>query len=93
MDNDLIQIEIDTKNLGGSINFVGSIEEKLDFQKAENILKERNPNEKLEADPRLHADTKLWAALQNISGGTWGGCVFDTEEIIKNLHAGQKSSQ
>jgi dihydroxyacid dehydratase/phosphogluconate dehydratase len=91
VDNDLIQIEIDTKNLGGSINFVGSIEEKLDFQKAENILNERNPNEKLEADPRLHADTKLWAALQNISGGTWGGCVFDTEKIMKTLHAGQKA--
>ena len=89
VDNDLIQLALATKNLGGSINFVGSIEEKLDFQKAENILNERNPNEKLEADPRLHADTKLWAALQNISGGTWGGCVFDTEKIIKTLHAGQ----
>ena len=91
VDNDLIQIEIDTKNLSGSINFVGSLEEKLDFQKAEQILKERNPNDKLQADPRLHADTKLWAALQNISGGTWGGCVFDTEKIIKTLHAGQKA--
>lgn len=91
VDNDLIQIEIDTKNLSGSINFVGSLEEKLDFQKAEQILKERYPNDKLQADPRLHADTKLWAALQNISGGTWGGCVFDTEKIIKTLHAGQKA--
>ena len=68
-----------------------ALEEKLDFQKAEQILKERNPNDKLQADPRLHADTKLWAALQNISGGTWGGCVFDTEKIIKTLHAGQKA--
>ena len=91
VDNDLIQIEIDTKNLSGSINFVGSLEGKLDFQKAEQILKERNPNDKLQADPRLHADTKLWAALQNISGGTWGGCVFDTEKIIKTLYAGQKA--
>ncbi len=91
VDNDLIQIEIDTKNLSGSINFVGSLEEKLDFQKAEQILKERYPNDKLQADPRLHADTKLWAALQNISGGTWGGCIFDTEKIIKTLHEGQKA--
>ena len=27
--------------------------------------------------PALPDDTRLWAALQNASGGTWGGCVYD----------------
>ena len=34
-------------------------------------------------------DTRLWAALQRVSGGTWGGCVFDVDEIVKTLDAGQ----
>ena len=39
----------------------------------------------LAPDPRLPDDTRLWAALQNVSGGTWGGCVFDTEAILQAL--------
>ena len=27
--------------------------------------------------PDLPDDSRLWAALQDASGGTWGGCVFD----------------
>jgi hypothetical protein len=26
-----------------------------------------------------------------VSGGTWGGCVYDTEEILKVLEAGQRA--
>ena len=36
-------------------------------------------------DPDLPADTRLWAALQRVSGGTWGGCVYDVEAILKAL--------
>jgi len=36
-------------------------------------------------DPRVPADTRLWAALQNASGGPWGGCVYDVDEIVKRL--------
>jgi hypothetical protein len=39
----------------------------------------------LAPDQRLPDDTRLWAALQNVSGGTWGGCVFDTEKILAKL--------
>jgi hypothetical protein len=31
------------------------------------------------------ADTRLWAALQNISGGIWRGCVYDVDKIIERL--------
>ena len=35
--------------------------------------------------PDLPEDTRLWAALQNISGGTWGGCVYDVDKILERL--------
>jgi xylonate dehydratase len=43
----------------------------------------------LAADPRLPADSRLWAALQSVSGGTWGGCVYDVDRIIELLAAGE----
>ena len=44
---------------------------------------ERRPlRDDLEPDPALPRDTRLWAALQDASGGTWGGCVFDDEAIV-----------
>jgi hypothetical protein len=39
----------------------------------------------------LPDDTRLWAALQNASGGTWGGCVFDVDAIIELLEAGRQA--
>ena len=38
-----------------------------------------------QADPKLPADTRRWAALQQVGGGTWGGCVFDVEAILARL--------
>ena len=88
-DEDLIEIIIDTRLLSGSINFVGTEKKKLSPDEASEVLNSRSSNPQLGCDPRLHADTKLWAALQNVSGGTWGGCVFDTEKIIQTLKAGE----
>ena len=39
----------------------------------------------LAPDPDLPEDTRLWAALQAVSGGTWGGCVYDVEAIVRAL--------
>jgi hypothetical protein len=33
----------------------------------------------------LNKTTRLWAALQNASGGLWGGCVYDADAIIAKL--------
>jgi len=38
--------------------------------------------------PSLPDDTRLWAAMQEIGGGTWGGCVFDVDAIVETLKAG-----
>ncbi|HEU5021221.1 MAG TPA: hypothetical protein VFT60_05005, partial [Bryobacteraceae bacterium] len=55
------------------------------------ILAKRPPRPDLAADPHLPDDTRLWAALQDVSGGTWGGCVYDTEKILRVLEAGKKA--
>ena len=34
---------------------------------------------------RLPDDTRLWAALQRASGGTWAGCVYDVDRIVAAL--------
>jgi hypothetical protein len=49
------------------------------------VLDQRSPHALLSPDPDLPDDTRLWAALQAVGGGTWGGCVFDTEAIIAAL--------
>ena len=53
------------------------------------ILAQRAPRPDLAADPALPDDTRLWAALQDVSGGTWGGSVFDVDAILRVLKAGK----
>ncbi|MGH9618666.1 MAG: hypothetical protein ACRD45_03000, partial [Bryobacteraceae bacterium] len=48
----------------------------------------RPPRTDLAPDPALPADTRLWAALQQASGGIWGGCVYDPEAIVRKLSEG-----
>lgn len=55
------------------------------------MLAERTPLSGMAPDERLPDDTRLWAALQNASGGTWAGCVYDVERIIELLEAGERA--
>ena len=43
------------------------------------------PASRPRAGPDLPPATRLWAALQNVSGGAWGGCVYDVDEIVERL--------
>lgn len=76
-DGDLIRIRIDCRNMTGSVDYAGDIEELL----------ARSMNEKVQPLPNVPDDTRLWAAMQNVSGGTWGGCVYDVDAIIAKLNA------
>lgn len=76
-DGDLIRVKIDCREMTGSVDFTGDAEE----------LSARPVNDKLQALPNVPDDTRLWAALQNVSGGTWGGCVYDVEAILEKLNA------
>jgi hypothetical protein len=40
----------------------------------------------------LPADTRLWAALQQVSGGTWGGYVYDVDAIMAAMLRGNEES-
>ncbi|NQX45115.1 YjhG/YagF family D-xylonate dehydratase [Paenibacillus tritici] len=90
-DNDWIEVLIDTVRLEGSVNLVGEGEEPLSKEAGTLILASRTPHPGLAVDPGLPDDTRLWAALQAASGGTWQGCIYDTDKIIALLEAGRQA--
>jgi xylonate dehydratase len=67
---------------------VGHAGQRYGSQEGAAILASRTPHPALAPDPDLPDDTRLWAALQNVGGGTWGGCVYDVDEIIDRLKKG-----
>jgi putative YjhG/YagF family dehydratase len=84
-DGDTIQITIDGRELSGRIDFAGSGGERCDPEQGERVLEARPPHPALQMDPELPEATRLWAVLQNVSGGVWGGCVYDVEKIAAML--------
>jgi putative YjhG/YagF family dehydratase len=85
LDGDMIQIVIDRNSLEGSVDLVGCEGSLFDPLQGEKILAARPPRPDLAADPQLPEDTRLWAVLQAVSGGTWGGCVYDASAISEKL--------
>jgi xylonate dehydratase len=90
-DGDLVEIVIDRIKLEGTVNFVGEGGVVVGAEAGARILSERPSREDLAADPGLPDDTRLWAALQDASGGAWGGSVFDVDAILRVLDAGRKA--
>ncbi|MFO0950937.1 MAG: YjhG/YagF family D-xylonate dehydratase [Isosphaeraceae bacterium] len=87
-DGDLIRIVVDRVNLVGSIDLVGEAGIEFGPEKGSQVLAERTPSPGLSPDPELPDDTRLWAALQAVGGGTWGGCVYDPDAILAALSRG-----
>jgi xylonate dehydratase len=87
LEGDCIEIIVDRNKLEGSLNLVGAGGKVFGAEEGARVLAARPLRSDLAADPNLPSDTRLWAALQNVSGGTWGGCVFDTETIVRMLAA------
>lgn len=85
IEGDIVQIQIDTKRLEGSIDLVGNNGEHFGAEAGERVLAARQPRPDLAPDAALPDDTRLWAALQAVGGGTWGGCVYDVDAIIKAI--------
>ena len=90
-DGDLVEIVIDRRELTGRIDLVGSDGQMLEPAEAEALLRSREPHPGLAPHPRLPADTRLWAALQRASGGTWAGCVYDVDRIVAVIDAGMRA--
>jgi putative YjhG/YagF family dehydratase len=84
-DGDVVQIVVDRQRLEGSIDLVGEGDRRFDPAEGARVLAARAPWPDLAPDPDLPDDTRLWAALQQVGGGTWGGCVYDVDAIVAAL--------
>ena len=91
-DGDRIRVVVDRNKLEGYVDFIGEGERRFSPEEGAQVLARRSPHPELAPDPALPADTRLWAALQQVGGGTWGGCVFDVQRITEALDAGRKAS-
>ncbi len=85
VDGDLIRIVVDTRRLEASLDLVGHGDEQWTPAEAQAVLAARPVNPAIEPDAALPADTALWARLQSVSGGLWGGCVYDAPSILAAL--------
>jgi putative YjhG/YagF family dehydratase len=85
-DGDTIRIVVDRNRLEGSVDLVGENGRELGPHDGARVLAGRPPRPDLSPDPDLPADTRLWAALQQAAGGTWGGCVYDVDAIVAALN-------
>jgi hypothetical protein len=63
----------------------------VDAETGARVLHDRAERADLVADPLLPDDTRLWAALQDASGGPWAGAVYDADRIVRLLEAGKRA--
>ena len=90
-DGDVVEVSIDTVNLNGHLHFVGTEDHPVSPEEGSKILAERQQNKAIHPSEQLPDDTKLWAALQKVSGGIWRGSVYDVDRIVEVLEAGEKA--
>jgi putative YjhG/YagF family dehydratase len=90
-DGDMIEIVVNTRTLEASIDFVGEKGIAAGAEHGSRVLAERPLRADLAADPALPDDTRIWAVLQDASGGTWGGAVFDADAIVRVVAAGKRA--
>ncbi|MEZ5284910.1 MAG: YjhG/YagF family D-xylonate dehydratase [Vicinamibacterales bacterium] len=87
-DGDLIDIQIDRVALTATVDLVGAGGVLLDEPERAALLAGRPRHPGLAPHEQLPADSRLWAALQRASGGTWAGCVYDVDRIVAALDRG-----
>jgi dihydroxyacid dehydratase/phosphogluconate dehydratase len=92
LDGDLIRIVIDRNRLEGSVDLVGAGGVAVDSEEGDRLLAARAFRPDLAPDADLSPDTKLWAALQQVGGGTWGGCVYDADAIATALRSSRPAA-
>ena len=82
---------IDRSQLEGSVNLMGESGRGFSAEQSARVQAGRATRTDLAADPALPAEARLWAALQEVSGGPWGGCVFDVDSRLRVLAAGKRA--
>ncbi len=86
-DGDMIEIIVDRVKLVGSVNLVGP----AGVEEGSRILASRELRSDLARDRAMPDDSRIWAALQDVSGGTWGGAVYDADAILEVIAAGKRA--
>jgi putative YjhG/YagF family dehydratase len=87
-DGDVLRVVIDRERGEASVDLVGDGTRRFTPAEGARILAQRPTREDVSPNPALPDDTRLWAALEQVSGGTWGGCVYDPDLIFAALAAG-----
>ena len=90
-DGDRIQIVVDRHQLIGTVDLVGHNEETWTPGEATRVLVERPLRDDLQCDVDLPPETRMWAALQQLGGGCWGGCVYDVDLIVAAIEQAGRS--
>lgn len=85
VEGDVLRVEIDCGELRGTADLVGHDGKIFGPSAGAAILSKRASRADLAPRPDMPDDTRLWAALQALSGGTWSGCVYDVEAITRAL--------
>jgi putative YjhG/YagF family dehydratase len=91
-EGDRVRIVIDTRKLVGSVDFVGEGDRRFTPEEGATILASRPSRTDIRPHPSLPEDTRLWAAMQQAGGGTWGGCVYDVDAIVGRLTGSRSNS-
>jgi putative YjhG/YagF family dehydratase len=89
-DGDLVQVLIDTVGLTGRLD-VGRLSALGAFEADAAVIADRPVHPELAADGALPDATRLWAALQDASGGPWNGAVYDVDRILRVIEAGRRA--
>jgi putative YjhG/YagF family dehydratase len=90
-DGDVIEIVINLHTLEGSLNLVGEGDAVFGGDRGTALLEQRSMRDDVRSDSELPDDTRIWAALQDASGGTWGGAVYDADAILRVIAAGKRA--
>jgi dihydroxyacid dehydratase/phosphogluconate dehydratase len=90
-EGDIIHIEVDQNKLEGTVDLIGHGGEEHGADWGTEELARRGDPGDLAPHPGMPDDSRLWAALQHASGGTWNGCVYDVDRIVETLDAGMKA--
>ena len=85
IEGDVLSIVVDRNTLEGRLDLVGHGEETYSSEEGAQVLAARKSRPDLAPHPDLPDDTRLWAALQRLGGGAWGGCVYDVDAIVAAL--------
>ena len=85
LEGDVVELIVDRNRLEDSVNLIGHGEKIFGADEGTRVLVGGAPRPDLSPDPDLPDDTRLWAALQQAGGGTWGGRVYDVDAIAAAL--------